>query len=140
VTPDAQSQCGTTPITNTPTLPLLADGLLRHTVDTPLVGPQTVQVQLPAGMICQHCVLQIQEFMSNHGTPCFYHHCAIVNITADGTPPPPAVDAGVNGDAAIGGPGSTSGGCDAGGSSALAAGLILGIAVLRLRHRARPRR
>ena len=135
VTPDAQSQCGSTPITTTPTLPLLADGLLVHT--TPFGAAQTVQVQLPAGMTCQHCVLQIQEFMSNHGAPCFYHHCAIVNITADGTPPPPAVDAGVNGDASIGGPGTTSGGCNAGGGSALAAGLILGLAVLRLRRRAR---
>lgn len=134
VTPDARSECGSTPIAATPVLPLIADGLLVHT--TPLAGPQTVQVSLPPGMTCEHCVLQVQEFMAPHGAPCFYHHCATISITRDGTPPPPATDAGVNGDAAIAGPGTTGGGCDAGiGGSSLAAGLVIGLCALRRRRR-----
>lgn len=125
--------CGSTAITTTPTLPLLADGLLVHT--TALVGPQMVKVALPPGMTCDHCVLQVQEFMSDHGAPCFYHHCATINITADGTPPPATADAGVNGDAAIGGPGATSGGCTVGGASSLAVALVLAAAFARSRRR-----
>jgi hypothetical protein len=79
--------CGSTQISTNPTLPLLADGLLVHT--TAFSGPQTVEVQLPAGMTCTNCTLQVTEFMSQHGlnTPggCFYHHCANVSITATGS-------------------------------------------------------
>jgi len=133
VTPGA-TDCGSLAINPTPALPLLADGLLVHTGT--LAGPQTVKVALPPGMTCEHCVLQVQEFMSNHGAPCFYHHCATISITRDGTPPPPATDAGVNGDAAISGPGSTSGGCDAGaGSASLVGGLVIALGALRRRRR-----
>jgi uncharacterized protein (TIGR03382 family) len=141
--PDPQlTDCNSLPITQNPTLPLLADGLLVHT--TAFTAPQTVQVSLPAGMTCDHCVLQIQEFMQSHPVPCFYHHCATINITQDGTPPPPAAtDAGVNGDAATGGNGgnpgtggTTGGGCDAGGhGSSGAAGLVFAVALALSRRR-----
>jgi hypothetical protein len=35
---------------------------------------------------CDHCTLQVIEFMSQHGAPCFYHHCADISIKA-GKPP-----------------------------------------------------
>lgn len=76
------SPCGTVPIMDPPVFPVLADGVLVHT--SPLSGPQTFDVTLPAGMTCTHCTLQIIEFMSQHplNNPggCFYHHCADISI------------------------------------------------------------
>lgn len=104
VTPGG-SDCGSVPIATNPTLPVLADGLLVHS--RPFSGPQTMQVALPAGMTCERCVLQVVEFMSNHGAPCFYYHCANIKITTTGA------DAGVpGGDGGTDGTG-TSGGCAA---------------------------
>ncbi|MCC7380340.1 MAG: lytic polysaccharide monooxygenase [Deltaproteobacteria bacterium] len=97
VTPGT-TPCGTTVIDPNPTLPLLADGLLVHTA--PFSGERSVQVQIPANMTCQNCVLQVVEFMSNHGLNnpggCFYHHCAVVTIV-----PPVSPDAGVSEDAGL---------------------------------------
>lgn len=74
--------CGSTTIMDPPVFPVLADGVLVHTA--PFSGPQSFDVQLPAGMTCDHCTLQVIQFMSNHvlNNPggCFYHHCATVNI------------------------------------------------------------
>lgn len=74
--------CGSTTIMDPPVFPVLADGMLVHTAA--FSGPQTFEVQLPAGMTCDHCTLQVIEFMSNHGLNnpggCFYHHCATVTI------------------------------------------------------------
>jgi MYXO-CTERM domain-containing protein len=79
-----QTACGSTVINPNPTFPILGDGLLLHT--SAFSGEQTMQVQLPAGMTCTNCVLQIIEFMSNHGLNnpggCFYHHGAKVTISA----------------------------------------------------------
>jgi hypothetical protein len=118
VTPDSQSDCGSTVIDTTPTLPLVADGLLVH--ESAFNGPQTVQVKLPDGMTCDHCVLQVAEFMSNHPEigpgGCFYHHCAIVTIVPPGTAPdaapgtPDATPAS-GADAAPGGSDDGDGGC-----------------------------
>jgi MYXO-CTERM domain-containing protein len=99
-----QTACGSTVITTNPTLPLLADGLLLHTAA--FSGPQTMQVQLPSGMTCTGCTLQVVEFMSNHplNNPggCFYHHCATVNITAGPAPDAgPIADAGPTADATL---------------------------------------
>jgi MYXO-CTERM domain-containing protein len=141
VTPVGADQCGSVEIDGDPMLPLLADGLLPH--DTSFGGaPQTFQVQLPAGMECPNCVLQVVEYMRNHGAPCFYYHCARVNVTnnpmpmvdaAPGTPDAsgnPATDAGDGG-------GATGGGCssstDPSGSVLVAVGL--GLIVLRRRRR-----
>jgi hypothetical protein len=87
VTPGA-SQCGSVPIDNNPTFPILADGLLPHTAK--FGSPQTVTVKLPTNITCTKCTLQIVEFMSSHAAPCFYHHCAQIAISATGGP----VDAG----------------------------------------------
>jgi MYXO-CTERM domain-containing protein len=80
VTP-GDSECGSAPIDPAPELPVLADGVLVH--DAPFNGEQTFQVQLPAGFTCDSCTLQILEFMSSHGAPCYYHHCATVTIQSD---------------------------------------------------------
>ena len=84
VTPDQSSPCGSVPIDAQPAFPVLADGMLLHT--QPFSGPQTFEVTLPADVTCEHCTLQIIEFMSNHGLNnpggCFYHHCADLSISA----------------------------------------------------------
>jgi uncharacterized protein (TIGR03382 family) len=129
--------CGTLAINNNPTLPLLADGLLVHTTAFGKTNPQTAMVKLPAGMTCDHCVLQVVEFMSNHGAPCFYHHCSNIKITANGA------DAGIPGsgggggnDAGVDGEPSTGGGCSTtGGSASALLGLMIAAGVLRRRAR-----
>jgi hypothetical protein len=80
VTPSASDQCASAAVEMNPTLPVLADNLLVHT--SPFGGMQSVMVTLPANPPCTNCVLQVLEFMSSHGAPCFYHHCA--NITIGG--------------------------------------------------------
>jgi hypothetical protein len=96
VTP-ASTPCGSVPIMNPPVFPVLADGMLLHT--SPLSGPQTFQVTLPAGMTCTHCTLQVIEFMSNHALNnpggCFYHHCADISIQDVVVQDAATVDAGV---------------------------------------------
>lgn len=72
------SACGSVPIQQTPVFPVLADGMLVHT--TPFTGQQSFQVKLPTNVTCTACTLQIIEFMSSHGAPCFYHHCAKISI------------------------------------------------------------
>ncbi len=79
--------CGSTVIDPAPTLPVLADGVFVHTAR--LTGPQTIEIPLPADFTCDHCVVQVIEFMSSHplNDPggCFYHHCADVTITSAST-------------------------------------------------------
>lgn len=74
--------CGSTTIMDPPVFPVLADGMLVHT--SAFSGAQSFDVQLPPGMTCDHCTLQVIEFMGNHGLNnpggCFYHHCATVTI------------------------------------------------------------
>ncbi len=79
VTPGA-TPCGSVPILNPPAFPVLADGVLEHT--DPFSGTQSIQVTLPSTVTCTHCTLQVLEFMSDHGAPCFYHHCADISIGA----------------------------------------------------------
>jgi hypothetical protein len=116
--------CGSVPIDANPMLPVLADGVLVHT--SSFSGQQSVQIPLPAGMTCTNCVVQVLEFMSNHPAPCFYHHCATVNVTNGAAP-----DAGVAGDAGSD-PGG-GGGCSTGRGMGLGASLLV-LALLR-RHR-----
>jgi MYXO-CTERM domain-containing protein len=78
VTPGA-TDCGTVPIMDPPVFPVLGDGLLPHT--SPLSGVQTLEVTLPDGVTCDHCTLQVVQFMSSHGAPCFYYHCADISIS-----------------------------------------------------------
>jgi hypothetical protein len=72
--------CGSVPIAEPQTFPLLADGALVHTV--PFSEPQSIHVTLPSDVTCTRCTLQVLEFMSNHGLPCFYYHCADISIRA----------------------------------------------------------
>lgn len=89
ITQVGTDQCGMTTIQDPPVMPVVADGLLKHTAA--FTGDQTVTFKLPAGFTCQNCTMQVVEYMSSHAAPCFYYHCATVNITdnADaGTTPP----------------------------------------------------
>jgi hypothetical protein len=78
VTPTPTDACASAAIETPPVFPVLADGLLVHT--QPFSGAQTVQVTLPNNVTCTKCTLQVLEFMSSHGSPCFYHHCADISI------------------------------------------------------------
>lgn len=78
VTQVGTDQCGSVPIDTNPVLPVVADGLLKHTAA--FSGDQTVTFKLPAGFTCSNCTMQVVQYMSNHAAPCFYYHCATVNI------------------------------------------------------------
>lgn len=75
------SDCGSTDVQDPPLFPILADGMLVH--DSEFSGPMSFQVTLPSDVTCTKCTLQVIEFMSSHGAPCFYHHCADISIQAD---------------------------------------------------------
>jgi hypothetical protein len=77
--------CGSTEIQDPPVFPILADNLLPHSQR--FTEPQTFTVTLPTDVICAKCTLQIIEYMSSHGRPCFYHHCADISIQGDETTP-----------------------------------------------------
>ena len=85
VTPN-NTPCGTAPIMDPPVFPVLADGALVHT--EPFAGPQSFEIEVPDGVSCDKCTLQVIQFMSNHGLNdpggCFYHHCATVSIEPSG--------------------------------------------------------
>ena len=137
VTPGGGFACGSVPIDPNPQLPVLADGLFVHTSSFNGVQ-QTAQVQLPSGTTCTNCVLQVIEFMGDHGLNnpggCFYHHCSIVNITADGAAP----DAGVTpgGDAGTTGGTHHGGGCDVqGGASSGLLALLVGATLIARRRK-----
>lgn len=160
VTPGTTA-CGSVPIMDPPVFPVLADGVLPHT--SALRGEQTIEVTLPPGVTCDHCTLQVVQFMSEHGAPCFYYHCAdlsISDVVVDSgapeeidasTPPVDAgstsmIDAGTTARMDAGSPGETSSGscgCAApgrGAGSRRAAGLALvalGALVAARRRRAR---
>jgi hypothetical protein len=132
--------CGTTTIMSTPIMPVLADGLFVHTAA--FGGPQTAMVPLPPGFTCTNCVLQVEQFMSNHGLNnpggCFYHHCATVTITdtpppVDG-PPTSGDDAGNNNNGGGGG-----GGCSTHGGASLLVGVGLMALLLSRTRRVRSR-
>lgn len=151
VTPGA-TPCGSTPITASPKLPLIADGLFQHTAA--FTTPQSVQVTLPPNFTCTKCTLQVVQFMSNHALNnpggCFYHHCATVSIL-----PPDDAGTGSDGggpdggagpvDAAVGpspDPGSAPTGCHVGAvassaATATPAALLLAASLLLRRRRRR---
>jgi hypothetical protein len=117
--------CGSVPIVQNPTLPILADGMFVHS--SPFSGPQTAQIPIPADLTCNNCVLQVVEFMSDHAAPCFYYHCAIVTVSSAGAAP----DAGVSD-----GHGEADGGCSSGRGVDAGAALLL-LALVGARRRAR---
>jgi len=71
-----------------PKPPVLADGLWQHTAKT--ADPWETDVAIP-NVTCPACILQIVEFMAEHGYNkdggYTYHHCATLNITADPSKP-----------------------------------------------------
>jgi hypothetical protein len=73
--------CGSTEIQQPPIFPILADHVLPHT--QPFDGPRTFTVTLPTDVTCARCTLQVIEYMSSHGLPCFYYHCADISIEVD---------------------------------------------------------
>ncbi len=79
-------------IQDPPQIPVLADDLFDHH-ERPERGTQPIfetDVRLP-NIDCEHCVLQVVQFMEEHGynNPggFTYHHCAAMQITADPSMP-----------------------------------------------------
>jgi hypothetical protein len=85
------SMCQNDDMQATPAFPILADGMLEHTAK--LTGPQSFEVTLPTDVTCDKCVLQVREYMAQHGNQpetmsgqkagmngCYYHHCAYISI------------------------------------------------------------
>ena len=76
-------------IQNPPVAPVLLDGIFAHT-ERPA---QNFEMEIPIPNIsCPTCVLQVIEFMADHPGIAVdgghsYHHCAMLNITADATKP-----------------------------------------------------
>ena len=69
-------------------MPVLADGLFVHQERT--ATPFETDVTLP-NISCKRCTLQVVQFMEQHGAHnpgmYTYHHCAVVQITADAKRP-----------------------------------------------------
>ena len=68
---------------------MLADGLFPHT-ERPM-GNWEAEIAIP-NFDCKGCVIQVIEMMFDHPGIAVdggftYHHCAIVNITADKSKP-----------------------------------------------------
>src|SRR5580658_2537076 len=115
-----ENACGSVPVEQqTPeTIPgvgwVLADDVFEHC--DPFTGPQTTKVALPAGVTCKECVLQVLEFMSDHGLNnpggCFYHHCANLSISGQSV----TVEAGAGSGTSSGAPSGASSGGGSGGT------------------------
>lgn len=107
ITPSPQDECAMTEIMNPPVFPVIADGMLAHS--EPFDGEQSFEVTLPDDVSCDNCTLQVIQYMSSHGAPCFYYHCAEISIAPSssgetGDPGTTTDDPGTSGD-----PGTTSG-------------------------------
>jgi MYXO-CTERM domain-containing protein len=117
-------------------MPVLADGLFPQLTSSQ--GAQTAMVQLPAGFTCTNCIVQVIEFMSAHGAPCFYYHCARVTISDNPVLPDAGPGGGGGPDAGPGGGsgGNVDGGCSTSGGGGLAGtALLAGLFALRRRRR-----
>lgn len=76
-------------IQSPPVAPVLLDGIFPHT-ERPTQNFET-EIPIP-NITCPNCVLQVIEFMADHPGIAVdgghsYHHCAILNITADPAKP-----------------------------------------------------
>ena len=76
-------------IQNPPVAPILADGLFVHT-ERPTANWEA-DIEIP-NVTCMGCVMQVIQVMFNHPGVAVdggfsYHHCAVLNITADPTKP-----------------------------------------------------
>lgn len=75
-------------IQDPPVAPVLADGLFAHT-ERPM-GLHETDIQIP-NITCLNCLIQVIQFMAEHAKNAdgdySYHHCSVVNITADPAKP-----------------------------------------------------
>lgn len=75
-------------IDDAPKPPVLLDGLWQHTAKT--TEPFETDVEIP-NINCPSCILQIVEFMAEHGYNTdggyTYHHCSVLKVTADRAKP-----------------------------------------------------
>jgi hypothetical protein len=76
-------------IQNPPVAPVLLDGIFAHTERS--AQNFTAEIPIP-NISCPTCVLQVIEFMAEHPGIAVdgghnYHHCAVLNITADPSKP-----------------------------------------------------
>lgn len=71
-----------------PIAPVLADGLFMHA--SKFDQPQEADILIP-NINCAQCTLQVIEFMAEHGLnkdgDYTYHHCAVLQITANPAKP-----------------------------------------------------
>jgi hypothetical protein len=153
-------------IEDPPVLPVIADGIYRHAIESAPITWPPFTITLPATP-CAKCTIQLIQVMLDHpsnlgmlrdGAPnpdgFLYHHCIDVSILpADGGPVPPLVDAGARGadDAGAVSTSASDGGgsadrspssgctCALGGErgKGAAAPAMLGVAVALFRRRAR---
>ena len=69
-----------------PQPPVLIDGLWQNDVER--TGPLETEIRVP-NIDCENCFLQVIQFMEDHPGVreggYSYHHCAVLNITADGS-------------------------------------------------------
>ena len=81
---DRGPRSGSFAIDPNPQPPVLVDGLWENYERR--TGPQETEIRVP-NIDCEGCILQIVQFMEEHpgfGEGGFtYHHCAVLNITAD---------------------------------------------------------
>lgn len=75
-------------VQNPPVAPVIADGLFPHTERS----AQLFEADVPIpNVTCRGCVLQVIQFMAEHARNAdgeySYHHCAVVDITADPAKP-----------------------------------------------------
>ncbi len=73
-------QCISAATQATPVAPVMADGLFVHT-SSPGSTPYETDITVP-NTPCEHCTLQLIQFMSSHPAPCIYYHCADLRIVA----------------------------------------------------------
>jgi len=78
-------------IQNPPAPPILLDGIFAHSERPAQVQSFDTMIPIP-NITCPNCVLQVIEFMAEHPGVAVdgghsYHHCAILNITADPAKP-----------------------------------------------------
>jgi hypothetical protein len=117
-------------ISNPVRFPVIADGMFIHMEDNPPKqsfpnAGHTGQVIVP-NLTCEKCTLQVIEYMNKHGSNgpsagFFYHHCALLKITADPNKPldpPAAAGAGGAPSCDAGAPGTAGAGMGGGGGSA----------------------
>jgi len=85
---DRGEQSVSAPIQDPAVAPVLADGLFVHT-EKP-AGLWEADIPIP-NIACKACLLQVVEFMAEHGRnrdgDFSYHHCSAVNITPDPAKP-----------------------------------------------------